>query len=70
MELILTKKGSLGFPSSLEIHLEIVPVKWIDRVLEVALEAAPQPLPEEEAAKPAEATKAAGGAGDVVATTH
>ena len=51
-------------------RLEIVPVKWIDRVLEVALEAAPQPLPEEEAAKPAEASKAAGGAGDVVATTH
>ena len=45
-------------------------MKWIDRVLEVALEAAPQPLPEEEATKPAEATKAAGGAGDVVATTH
>jgi ATP-dependent Lon protease len=42
-----------------------VPVKWIDRVLEVALESAPQPLPDEEPAadaapaKPAE-TPAAG----------
>jgi ATP-dependent Lon protease len=39
-------------------HLEIVPVKWIDKVLEVALESAPQPLPEEEVVK-AEAVPAA-----------
>ncbi len=63
-------KDLQDIPENVKNHLEIVPVKWIDRVLEVALEAAPQPLPEEEAAKPAEATKAAGGAGDVVATTH
>ncbi|MBS0433661.1 MAG: endopeptidase La [Proteobacteria bacterium] len=63
-------KDLQDIPENVKNHLEIVPVKWVDRVLEVALEAAPQPLPEEEAAKPAEATKAAGGAGDVVATTH
>ena len=63
-------KDLQDIPENVKNRLEIVPVKWIDRVLEVALEAAPQPLPEEEAAKPAEASKAAGGAGDVVATTH
>jgi ATP-dependent Lon protease len=36
-------------------HIEIVPVKWIDKVLEVALESMPKPLPEEEAAKVAPA---------------
>jgi ATP-dependent Lon protease len=29
-------------------QIEIVPVKWIDKVLEVALERQPTPLPEEE----------------------
>src|SRR5687767_16029971 len=33
-------------PENVKNHLEIVPVKWIDRVLEVALEAAPQALPD------------------------
>ena len=52
--------------------LEIVPVKWIDRVLEVALERVPEALPEqeptkvvEEAAKPAAPT-----AGSKLLTTH
>lgn len=36
-------------PENVKNKLEIVPVKWIDRVLEVALEAAPQALPDEEA---------------------
>src|SRR5437763_11938620 len=46
-------------PENVKNHLEIVPVRWIDRVLEVALEAVPQPLPEEEAVvgKEAAATK-------------
>ena len=39
-------------PENVKNNLEIVPVKWIDRVLEVALESAPQPLPDEEAAVP------------------
>ena len=35
-------------PDNVKNRLEIIPVKWIDRVLEVALERAPVPLPEEE----------------------
>src|SRR5216110_3448720 len=44
-------KDLTEIPDEIKNHLEIVPVKWIDRVLEVALEAAPQPLPEEEPVK-------------------
>ncbi|RQP23616.1 endopeptidase La [Piscinibacter terrae] len=44
-------KDLQDIPENVKNHLEIVPVKWIDRVLEVALETAPQPLPEEEPAK-------------------
>ncbi|UDF34955.1 UNVERIFIED_ORG: endopeptidase La [Shinella sp. XGS7] len=58
-------KDLADIPDNVKNSMEIVPVRWIDRVLEVALEAAPQPLPEEEAAaaaavaeaKPAEAAK-------------
>ena len=46
-------------PENVKNHLEIVPVKWIDKVLEVALESMPQSLPEEEVAKPEAAAKAA-----------
>lgn len=47
-------KDLQDIPENVKNKLEIVPVKWIDRVLEVALEAAPQALPDEEvaAAKP------------------
>jgi ATP-dependent Lon protease len=60
-------KDLQDIPENVKNHLEIVPVRWIDRVLEVALEAAPQPLPEEEpAAAPAkEGTKV-----DPAATTE
>ena len=44
-------------PENVKNRLEIVPVKWIDQVLEHALESAPQALPDEEPAK-AEAPKA------------
>jgi ATP-dependent Lon protease len=37
--------------------LEIVPVRWIDKVLEIALESQPVPLTEEEAAVVAVAPK-------------
>src|SRR6187549_3375843 len=48
-------KDLQDIPENVKNQLEIVPVKWIDRVLEIALERAPQPLAEEEAsAKPAE----------------
>jgi len=32
-------------------HLEIIPVRWIDRVLEVALQNMPTPLSDEEVAR-------------------
>ena len=55
-------------PENAKNNLEIVPVKWIDRVLEIALETTPVPLPEEEApAKAAETPPAAGATGEVVA---
>src|SRR5919109_1230969 len=37
-------------PDNIKNKLEIVPVKWIDKVLEVALERQPDPLPEHEEA--------------------
>jgi len=49
-------KDLQDIPENVKNHLEIVPVKWIDRVLEVALETVPQPLPDDEPAKPVEAT--------------
>ena len=42
-------------PDNVKNQLEIVPVKWIDKVLEVALERVPQPLPD---VAPAEAVVA------------
>jgi ATP-dependent Lon protease len=44
-------KDLQDIPENVKNHLEIIPVKWIDRVLEVALETAPQALPDEEVAK-------------------
>ena len=41
-------------PENVKNHLEIVPVRWIDQVLELALEAMPQPLPDEDGAAKAE----------------
>ncbi|QPF74937.1 endopeptidase La [Roseateles sp. DAIF2] len=48
-------KDLQDIPENVKNQLEIVPVKWIDRVLEVALESMPTPLPDEE---PAVAAKA------------
>ncbi len=39
-------KDLAEIPDNVKNHLEIVPVKWIDKVLEVALERVPAPLPE------------------------
>ena len=44
-------KDLQDIPENVKNQLEIVPVKWIDRVLEIALERVPQPLPDEEPAK-------------------
>jgi hypothetical protein len=47
-------KDLQDIPENVKNHLEIVPVKWIDQVLQVALERMPEPLPDEEpAAAPA-----------------
>ncbi|WP_119153464.1 endopeptidase La [Caldimonas tepidiphila] len=50
-------KDLQDIPENVKNHLEIVPVKWIDKVLEVALETLPQPLPEEEPAKVVDGAK-------------
>jgi ATP-dependent Lon protease len=51
-------KDLAEIPDNVKNRLEIVPVKWIDKVLEVALERQPVPMTDEEAAaapvKPAE----------------
>jgi ATP-dependent Lon protease len=46
-------------PASAKDHLEIVPVRWIDQVLEQALEAAPKALPDDEPPAKAEVAAAA-----------
>jgi len=52
-------KDLADIPDNVKNAIEIMPVRWIDRVLELALERKPEPLVEEEA-KPAEvADKAA-----------
>ncbi len=40
-------KDLIEIPDNVKNHLEIIPVKWIDRVLEVALERPPIPLSDE-----------------------
>ncbi len=47
-------KDLQDIPENVKNKLEIVPVKWIDRVLEVALERVPEALPEDEPVKAAE----------------
>jgi len=39
-------KDLVDIPDNVKNRLDIVPVKWIDKVLEVALERRPEPLPE------------------------
>jgi ATP-dependent Lon protease len=50
-------------PENVKSGLEIVPVKWIDKVLEVALERHPTPLPDDEPAVAAVEAAARGAAG-------
>ena len=61
-------KDLQDIPENVKNQLEIVPVRWIDRVLEIALETVPQPLPDEEPAKPVEPAASAPASGDVL--TH
>ncbi|MEY3251746.1 MAG: hypothetical protein RL227_719 [Pseudomonadota bacterium] len=53
-------KDLQDIPENAKNKLEIVPVKWIDQVLELALERMPQSLPEDEVVPVAAATKAEG----------
>ena len=43
-------KDLQDIPENVKNGLEIVPVRWIDKVLELALESQPVPLPEEDVA--------------------
>lgn len=55
-------KDLIDIPDNVKNAIEIVPVRWIDNVLELALErkpeALPEPSPEELAKKASEASKA------------
>jgi ATP-dependent Lon protease len=55
-------KDLIDIPDNVKNAIEIIPVRWIDKVLELALErmpeALPEPTPEELAKKAAEASKA------------
>ncbi|WP_019560300.1 endopeptidase La [Caldimonas manganoxidans] len=57
-------------PENVKSQLEIIPVKWIDKVLETALVTKPVPLPEEDAVKveAAKESPVAGSSADVL--TH
>jgi ATP-dependent Lon protease len=50
-------KDLQDIPDNVKSQLEIVPVRWIDKVLEVALEHVPTPLPDEEPVATATAAK-------------
>jgi ATP-dependent Lon protease len=45
-------KDLTEIPDNVKNKLEIVPVKWIDKVLEIALERQPEPLPEADDSSP------------------
>jgi ATP-dependent Lon protease len=62
-------KDLADIPENVKNRLEIVPVRWIDKVLEIALERHPVPLTEDEAA-PAAAVKAADGTTDPAVVKH
>ena len=44
-------KDLQDIPENVKSQIEIIPVRWVDKVLEVALESMPQPLPEDEVPK-------------------
>src|SRR3989441_12531281 len=45
-------KDLVEIPDNIKNKLEIVPVKWIDKVLEIALERRPEPPPEPDESTP------------------
>ncbi|MDZ7856098.1 endopeptidase La [Sphaerotilus sp.] len=62
-------KDLQDIPDNVKSQLEIIPVKWIDKVLEIALERQPQPLSEEEPKVVVEAAKVEAAAVVVEAAT-
>jgi ATP-dependent Lon protease len=59
-------KDLADIPDNVKNKLEIVPVRWIDKVLEIALERQPTPLTEEQAAVDTAVAKPAGQADTTV----
>jgi ATP-dependent Lon protease len=59
-------KDLQDMPENVKADLEIIPVRWIDQVLETALERQPEPLSDEAAAKAAKTEKGAGDSEAVV----
>jgi ATP-dependent Lon protease len=63
-------KDLQDIPDNVKAGLEIMPVKWIDKVLEVALERHPTPLPEEEPASAVAAETPAAATGAPASVKH
>jgi ATP-dependent Lon protease len=64
-------KDLADIPDNVKNRLEIIPVRWIDKVLEIALERKPEPLPEEEVtAAPAAAVATTDPKADPVLVKH
>ena len=62
-------KDLAEIPENVKNRLEIIPVKWIDKVLEIALAREPEPLPETAQAVPVPGLEE-GKAGSGIATHH
>jgi ATP-dependent Lon protease len=62
-------KDLADIPENVKNRLEIIPVKWIDKVLEISLAREPEPLPETTAAVPVPDSEE-GKAGSGIATHH
>ncbi|MCS6944422.1 MAG: endopeptidase La [Sutterellaceae bacterium] len=63
-------KDLAEIPDNVKNRLEIIPVKWIDKVLEIALQRQPVPLEETDAVAPASAPAPAAGAQAGGLVTH
>jgi ATP-dependent Lon protease len=64
------KKDLQEIPDNVKSNLEIVPVRWIDKVLEIALERNPVPLTDEEVAAAAAAAAQAAPQPPQAGVTH
>jgi len=60
-------KDLAEIPDNIKNRLDILPVKWIDQVLDIALERKPEPLPEPVEVAP---LPAGDGKTDSTAVTH